>query len=120
MKVQQLLSSVAATLADQFAAQLEGLTLEQRLARLKAFLTEEGFEVEIEQRGDMVIVRELSCPYYRVGQSHPEICTIDQTLIARALNVPVERVTCLLEGDEHCKYSVQLGPPLEEAKSHER
>jgi predicted ArsR family transcriptional regulator len=123
IKVQELLSSVADSLAEQFASELVGLSLEERLARLEAFLTEEGFEVEIERSGDTVILHELSCPYFRVGQSHPEICTIDQTLIARALNVPVERVTCLLDGDAHCKYAVQLDTtldtPMEEAKAHE-
>src|SRR3990172_2487207 len=53
--------------------------------------------------------RELSCPYYRMGREHPEVCVIDQTFIATSLSLPVERVSCLLEGDSHCSFSIPVG-----------
>jgi predicted ArsR family transcriptional regulator len=108
-QVEILLSNVAGSMADDYAAQLEGLTLEDKLPRLVEMLNDEGFEADIEYRQDTVIIRELSCPYYRVGQNHPEVCSIDQTFIARALSLPVERITCLLEGDSHCAFSVAIG-----------
>jgi DeoR family suf operon transcriptional repressor len=107
-QVESLLSNVAGSMADDYAVQLEGLTLEEKLPRLVKLLSEEGFEAEIEFRKDHIIIRELSCPYYRVGQHHPEVCSIDQTFIARALSLPVERITCLLEGDSHCAFSVAM------------
>ncbi len=80
----------------------------RRLERLSELLDEEGFNAEVERRGDEVIIRELSCPYFQIGQQHPEVCLIDQSFIARALSLPVERVRCLLEGDAHCAFSVPL------------
>ena len=103
-----LLSSVADTMADDYAAQLEGLPLEQRLRRLVELLDEEGFAAEVERRGGELLIRELSCPYLQIGMQHPEVCTIDQSFIAKALSLPVERVRCLLDGDAHCAFSVQV------------
>jgi predicted ArsR family transcriptional regulator len=107
-QVESLLSNVAGSMAEDYATQLQGLTLEEKLPRLIEMLREEGFEAEIEHRGDHILIKELSCPYYKVGQNHPEVCSIDQTFIAHALSLPVERITCLLEGDSHCAFSVTM------------
>lgn len=106
--IEGLLSGVAESMAHDYASQLEGLPLERRLERLTELLDEEGFSAEVEKRGEEFIIRELSCPYYQIGQQHPEVCMIDQAFIARALSVPVERVRCLLEGDAHCAFSIPL------------
>jgi predicted ArsR family transcriptional regulator len=106
--LQSLLANVAESMASTYANQLEGLPLEQRLRRLVDLLDEEGFEAEIERRGSELMIRELSCPYFQVGMLHPEVCTIDQAFIAKALSLPVERVRCLLDGDAHCAFSVQV------------
>lgn len=103
--VQSLFASVAATMAADYAEQLEGLPLHERLERLIQLLSEEGFEAELEETGASVTIRELSCPYYKMGREHPEVCLVDQTFIATSLSLPVERVTCLLDGDSHCSFS---------------
>jgi DeoR family suf operon transcriptional repressor len=106
--VEGLLTGVADAMASDYAAQLKGLPLEKRLGRLVELLDEEGFSAEIERQGDEVVIRELSCPYYQIGQAHPEVCMIDQEFIAQALSLPVERVRCVLDGDAHCAFSVPL------------
>jgi predicted ArsR family transcriptional regulator len=99
-------------MSDAYTHEMEGLSLGERIEGLQSLLSEEGFEVEIESRNDELLIRELSCPYFGIGKSHPEVCVIDQTFIANALNVPVELVSCVLDGDTHCTFSVKL--PQEE------
>lgn len=113
--VESLLSGVAESMAEDYGSQLEGLPLQQRLTRLVELLNEEGFNADIERQDDDIILRELSCPYFHVGQSHPEVCMIDQSFIARALSLPVERVRCLLDGDAHCAFII----PIEGIKSYD-
>ena len=103
-----VLSNIAGSMADDYALQLEGLPLTQRLVRLIELLGEEGFTAESERRGDTVVIRAFSCPYLAIGQKHPEVCMIDQTFIAKALSLPVEQVRSMLDGDAHCAFSVQL------------
>lgn len=109
-QIQLLFSGVASSMADNHALQLEGLPLQQKLARLVDLLSEEGFDARLEDAGDKVIIRELSCPYYRIGLQHPEVCNVDQAFIATALNLPVERVSCLLGGDSNCTFAVTKEP----------
>jgi predicted ArsR family transcriptional regulator len=105
-QVSDLLSGVAESMARSYAAELNQLPLPQRLERLVQLLNEEGFDADMQRDGDTVFIRELSCPYFRMGQQHPEVCNIDQSFIATALSLPVERVTCLLDGDVHCTFSL--------------
>ncbi len=116
-QVKALFHGVAMAMAEEYAAELEGLPLEERLQRLIALLNEEGFEAEAEIVGDQVVIRELSCPYIRIGQKHPEVCMIDQTFIAKALSLPVERVSCVLDGAKACTFNVTLN--LEPSDSQE-
>lgn len=114
-QVDDLFAGVAGSMAATYAAQLQDLPLPHRLERLVQLLGEEGFDADLRREGDHVLIRELSCPYFRMGQQHPEICLVDQSFIATALSMPVERVTCLLDGDAHCTFSVPVAPETEES-----
>jgi DeoR family transcriptional regulator, suf operon transcriptional repressor len=119
-QVQSLFHGVASSMADDYAVQLAGLPLEMRLSRLVNLLSEEGFDASLEDSDDKVIIRELSCPYYRIGLQHPEVCDVDQSFIASALDLPVERVSCLLGGDTHCTFAVTKDPEMKELPADDR
>lgn len=106
LMVGKLFSQMAGVMADDYAEQMKGLSLEERLELTKTLLSEEGFNVEWERTGNDYQIHEITCPYLRIGQSHPEVCTVDQTLISRMLSVPAEKVQCILSGDKHCTYVV--------------
>lgn len=111
--VTQLFTQMARDVADEYRNQVNGLEMEERLDLVTSLLRQEGFTVEWEQKGEEYHIREVSCPYYHIGQSHPEVCSVDQTLISSMLAVPAEKVKCLLNGDAHCTYVV---PKLNKAE----
>ena len=39
--------------------------------------------MEWDKQGDFYQINEITCPYYHVGQSHPEVCSVDQTVISK-------------------------------------
>ncbi len=104
--VNAIFAQMAQDLASGYESGLDDLTLEDRLNLIKRLLTEEGFTVDWEQRGDEIFIHEVNCPYFHVGQNHPEVCSVDQTLISTVLSVPPERIKCMLHGDTHCTYVV--------------
>ena len=106
LMVRELFSQVALNLAGEYETQLEGLKIEERLDLIKVLLDEEGFTVEWEKKKEKYLIHEISCPYYKVGENHPEICSMDQTLISQMLALPVEQVQCILSGNERCTYVV--------------
>ncbi len=106
----ELFKEVASGMADQHEQQLKGLSVEERLNAVKELLAEEGFVVEWEKKGDEYHIHEITCPYLQVGQSHPEICAVDETLISRMLSVPANKIQCILSGATHCTYVVKALP----------
>ncbi|MCF6278086.1 MAG: winged helix-turn-helix transcriptional regulator [Anaerolineales bacterium] len=105
--VKELFSQVAFNLAEEYAEELEGLSMEERLVIIQKMLAKEGFTVEWEKSGNQYHIHEISCPYIKVGHNHPEICSMDQTLISQMLDVPAEKVQCVLSGDSRCTYVVE-------------
>jgi DeoR family suf operon transcriptional repressor len=105
--VSKLFLQMAEDMAGDYAEQMKDLSMEERLDMMKTLLAEEGFSVEWERDGARYQIHEITCPYLQIGQNHPEVCTVDQTLISRMLAVPAEKVQCVLSGDAHCTYVVQ-------------
>lgn len=104
--VNRLFTQMATGMAANVAQQVEHLDIEERLNLVQKLLTQEGFTVEWVKLGDQYQIHEISCPYYHIGQSHPEVCTVDQTLISTVMNIPAEKITCVLSGDTNCTYVI--------------
>jgi DeoR family transcriptional regulator, suf operon transcriptional repressor len=105
--VANLFSQIAEDMASEYSDQMKGLSMEERLDFVKEMLAQEGFTVEWEKKGSEYQIHEISCPYYQIGVAHPEVCTVDQTLISKMLALPANKVQCILDGDTHCTYVVQ-------------
>lgn len=108
--VGELFKEVATGLADEHEEQLKGMNVEQRLDAVKDILAEEGFVVEWEKKGAEYHIHEITCPYLQVGQKHPEVCAVDETLISRMLSIPANKIQCILSGASHCTYVVKTEP----------
>ena len=105
-----LFSKMAINLGSDYPIKASNLhTMEERLNLVKELLDKEGFSVEWEKQGSRYLINEISCPYYYIGQSHPEICTVDQAVISNILSVPVEKISCVLSGDARCTYVIPDG-----------
>jgi predicted ArsR family transcriptional regulator len=113
--VNALFAHMASDLADGYAGQAQDLGFEDRLDLIQHLLGEEGFTVEWSKEGDQYLINEITCPYYHVGQTHPEVCTVDQTLISSILEVPAEKIRCVLRGDAHCTYMIPVSASKEKS-----
>ncbi|MEW6085388.1 MAG: hypothetical protein AB1607_12400 [Chloroflexota bacterium] len=107
--VSKLFGQVAEEMANEYTEQMKGLSMEERLDFVKDMLAQEGFTVEWEKKGKEYQIHEISCPYYQIGVAHPEVCTVDQTLISKMLALPAQKVQCVLDGSAHCTYVVNAG-----------
>lgn len=111
--VSSLFRQMAKDVAADYESMVNGLNMEERIDLVAQLLSSEGFTVEWERKGSEYHIREISCPYYHIGQSHPEVCSVDQTLISTMLSVPAEKVKCVLNGDTNCTYVVSSMASLE-------
>ena len=104
--VAKIFSQIAEEMANEYSEQMKGLSMEERLDFVKEMLAQEGFTVEWEKKDGDYQIHEISCPYYQIGIAHPEVCTVDQTLISKMLALPASKVQCILDGSAHCTYVV--------------
>jgi predicted ArsR family transcriptional regulator len=113
--VRNLFTQMAKELASDLAADIDttNLTIEERMALIRELLRQEGFSIEWEKVDNNFLIHEASCPYYFIGQDHPEICTVDQVLISTILNLPAEKTKCILNGDNVCTYAILTEAPQE-------
>jgi DeoR family transcriptional regulator, suf operon transcriptional repressor len=105
-QVEHMIDRLAANVASHYGTVSHG-TLEDRLKHLVEILGEEGFVAEVQRVGNNIVLTELNCPYLYVGQRHPEVCRIDNTLIRSILGGDVQQTSCVLHGDRCCTFSVK-------------
>lgn len=106
-EINNLFVRMAKSLAADHVERIKKLPIEQRLDAIRKSLGDEGFMIEWQKIGEEYRITETSCPFYHVGQSHPEVCVMDQTLISTMLSIPTEKVECVLNGDSHCTYVIK-------------
>jgi predicted ArsR family transcriptional regulator len=104
--VANIFTQMATDLADSAVQKARFMNTEGKLNLVKDLLAQEGFIVEWEKTGDQYQIHEITCPYLHIGQSHPEVCSVDQTVISKILSIPAEKINCVLHGDAHCTYII--------------
>lgn len=105
-QIEQIIDNLAAHVAAQYRSKQPGGTLEQRLQRLVDILGAEGFMAAVQRVDGNTVLTELNCPYVYIGQKHPEVCRIDNTIIRSILGRDVQQTSCVLHGDRSCTFSV--------------
>ncbi len=104
--INKFFTNMAEDLVKDFQKNTENFSVEQKLNYIKGLLQKQGFSVAWEKKDSNYFIYENGCPYFHVSQSHPEICSVDHTLISRVMNIPVEKVSCVLSGDSSCVYCI--------------
>jgi DeoR family transcriptional regulator, suf operon transcriptional repressor len=104
--LEEMFAHMAGGMVAEYAARLDGKTIEQKMGLLMELLGTEGFLAQWNRTGDTFALTEYNCPYLRIGQRHPEVCAIDQTVIEQVLNAAVQKTTCMLEGGDRCEFII--------------
>ena len=111
--IEKILIQVAKEISSEQGKKIHALPIEEKLTSIQQFLAEEGFTIEWNKHGSEYVIDEITCPFYHVSNNHPEICIIDKTILTTLLSTPVQKVKCILSGDNLCSYVFTLDPVLE-------
>jgi len=101
-----LLRKIATDISGEHATRIRNLPIEDKLNSIEDFLSKEGFIIEWEKIGSSYVINEITCPFYHISQKYPEVCTIDRTMFSNLLSTPVEKIKCILSGDNHCAFII--------------
>ncbi len=114
--VKELFTQIALDMSHPYAQKASKLSIEEKLNLVQEALAQEGFIVEWEKKPEGYQINEITCPFFHVGEHHPEVCAVDHTVISTVLNIPAEKITCVLHGDDRCSYLVPLTHLTESTK----
>jgi len=105
-EVSDLFKKIGEGIAKDYQSQIDQGSIQQNLELLQKVLTKEGFVIDIKKNENTYVLSLLSCPYRRVGLTHPEICAIDHEIIRNFFPQHVKIDTCILNGDNRCIYHI--------------
>lgn len=102
---QLILGRVRRSMVSRYGRGLAAGTLSARFASLAQTLGSHGFDVEVDNTGDLPILRENSCPYHELASEDGAICELEQSVFEEVLGTSVTRSQCCLEGDTCCEFT---------------
>jgi predicted ArsR family transcriptional regulator len=105
--IEAMFARMAEGMVAEYGSTGQGRSLEEKMDLLVEMLGAEGFMAKWNRAGETITLTEYNCPYVRIGLRHPEICTIDQTVIRQVLSADVEKTTCVLNGAERCVFVIK-------------
>ncbi|MHB8807886.1 MAG: helix-turn-helix transcriptional regulator [Anaerolineaceae bacterium] len=106
--VNSIFHNMAEKLTSDYEPMLAKMSMEERLELLKTILNNEGFDVEWEQQGQQCCIKEISCPYFKIGDNHPEVCLFDKSIISNILDIPINKISHQDREEDLCTYTIDL------------
>jgi DeoR family suf operon transcriptional repressor len=105
--VRQLLQRVSTRLGEQYAEQMNGAALAERLQALVSVLEQRGITSKIEEEDSVFVLTEYGCPYYGLAREHREVCGMELEAIEQALGSEVTLCHSQLDGHHGCQFQVK-------------
>jgi len=111
--IEEMFRNIGKEIADSYVIKIGEKSLDEKVHLVKSILTDEGYIIELKKNEDSYTLTSLSCPYLRVRQDYPELCSLSHSLISELLSQTVNIISCRFEGDDHCIYQI----PIEEEQN---
>jgi len=105
-KVEELLTRMGRRMAEQYAQHINSPLPQERAVALTEMLNAKGILAEVNVGHDTIEIREYTCPYYELAREHRAICEMELGMMERVINLPVELVSCTLDGHHGCQFKI--------------
>jgi len=92
--------------AKEYAPQLEGGSLGERVRGLAALRDAEGYMAESRKAGKGFELVEHNCPILAVAEQYGEACEVERELFARVLQARVETTHRVVAGQPLCRFVI--------------
>ncbi len=110
----ELIDRVFERLADRYADgienQLEGLSFDQKLERMVAWIGRAGTLAEKEETPEGIKITIHNCPFRNTALKFPQVCTITPRLLVRLLDAQVSQSASIHRRDPYCSFVVERPP----------
>lgn len=104
-----LLQRIARQLAESYAGQIRGETVEERMEEVARVFGERRVPFSVERGNDLPILTALACPYPELAEQDRGICAMERMMFSEMLGEQVRLGSCRLDGGSCCTFEVR--PP---------
>lgn len=98
--------------ATRMASEMDGVdldgSLQDRIIRVVAHLSEQGYQADWEESAQGYLLHTTNCPYNKVASEHGELCQLDMRYISKLLGVVPRQVSSMQDGAETCSYLIPM------------
>ena len=101
-----LIERVSQRLADLYADQISGATVEQRMLDLVALFAERRLPLAVDQSGELPVLSVEACPYPELAEQDRSVCSMERMLISEILGETVRLSQCRLDGGCSCTFEL--------------
>ncbi|MDA1054095.1 MAG: MarR family transcriptional regulator [Planctomycetota bacterium] len=103
-----LLQRLAKRLADVYADQIAGETIEEKMESLAGLFGERKIPFTVTREPDKLpILTALACPYPDLAEQDRTICSMEKILFSQLLGKQVSLTQCRLDGESCCTFVVR-------------
>ena len=106
---QQIIAGIRSAMVTHYSAQVGNGSVTEKFTRLAQSMIDGGYDVELDERNGLPILRENNCPYPDLACCDPEICNLEQDVFSEVLGTPLELTTCWRDGETCCEFEPQQG-----------
>jgi predicted ArsR family transcriptional regulator len=100
----QVTDGVRRALVNHYSSQVGDGPVADRFVRLAEVLTEGGYDVELDERDGLPVLRETNCPFPELAACDPDICNLEQDVFSEVLGTPLELTSCWRDGESYCEF----------------
>ncbi len=99
-----LLGRLARRLAIVYAERVDGTTMAERMESIKGILADRQVAFEVDQTGDLPILKAAECPYPELAEQDRTVCAMEKMLFSELLGQNLHLADCRLDGDSCCTF----------------
>jgi len=105
-QVVQCCERMGREMAAEAPRRIPGQPIDAFLQDLVVYLTQHGYLARIVQDGGQRYLELGNCPYARVVEKHPEVCTLDQAMLRELLTEKIRPVHLWTGGGQTCRFAI--------------
>ncbi len=103
-----LFQRLAKRLADVYADQITGDTIEEKMESLASLFGEKRIPFTVtREEGKLPILTAVACPYPDLAEQDRTICSMEKILFSQLLGKQVSLTQCRLDGESCCTFEVR-------------
>lgn len=101
---ERILLRVAQSLAAQYGPGVTGVSLLQKMEAVRQILDTHGISFEVRETASLPVLTTCQCPFPRLAEADRSICSLEEQMLSKLLDQPMQLSECRLDGHHQCRF----------------